>query len=306
MVQSFIFRFLLSGLLPLFFETGSPVICGPFRYKDMMKHTNSILIIDNDPLTCSVLKKALEERGYQIRISPDGEDLFDKDRKTPVPDLIVTEIMELRPQMDTFRFVRALKSSDKTKHTKVVICSKRGSQEDKNRGRTAGADEYVVKPFQPHEMVDRIETLFGKLLPEASARTGIAQGAKDDTKHENEQSWVDFRRNVDDVPDDKRLYPRLEFHCPVRIEGISGIHRITDISLGGAFVEYQTPSAFKVGDIHHLIIKVPTEYEPVKVKAQVANLQKRGVGFKYVDLSRRNQEIVRFCFDTFKDTIPLQ
>jgi DNA-binding response OmpR family regulator len=272
----------------------------------MVKQTNNVLIIDNDPLTCGVLKKALEERGYETRISPDGEDLFDKQRKIPVPDLIVTEIMELRPQMDTFRFVRALKSSDKTKHTKVVICSKRGSQEDKNRGKSAGADEYVVKPFQPHEMVERIEMLFGKHRREASAPAGIAQGDKDGAKHEHKRSWVDFRRGIDDVPEDKRQYPRLEFHCPVRIEGISGIHRITDISLGGAFVEYQTPSTFKVGEIHHLIVKVPTEYEPIKVKAQVANLQKRGIGFKYVDLSRRNQEIIRFCFDTFKDTIPLQ
>jgi len=53
------------------------------------------------------------------------------------------------------------------------------------------------------------------------------------------------------------------------------------------------------------VIKVPTEYEPVKVKAEVVNVRNRGIGFKFVDLTRRNQEVIRFCFNTFKDTIPI-
>lgn len=117
---------------------------------------------------------------------------------------------------------------------------------------------------------------------------------------------VDFRREMADIQRDKRRYPRLEFHCPVRIQGVDGVHRVTDISMGGVFVEHKEPVTVNVGQILQLVIKIPTELEPIKLKAEVVNVRKRGVGFKFVDLSRRNQEVVRFCFDTFKDTIPLR
>jgi c-di-GMP-binding flagellar brake protein YcgR len=117
---------------------------------------------------------------------------------------------------------------------------------------------------------------------------------------------VDFRRNVAQVGADGRRHPRIEFHCPVRIEGLNGVHKVTDISLGGVFVEFQEPIKLQVGETRQLTIKVPTEYDPIKVKAEVANARHRGVGFKFVELTGKNQEMIRFCFDTFKDTIPLR
>jgi len=117
--------------------------------------------------------------------------------------------------------------------------------------------------------------------------------------------WLDFRREVSSEYDEKRRYPRLEFHCPVKIQGFEGVHKVTDIGIGGVFVEIRNPSRVKVGQVLHLAMKLPTEYEPVKLKAQVANVRKRGIGFKFVDLSRENQEAIRVCFNAFKDTIPL-
>jgi hypothetical protein len=126
------------------------------------------------------------------------------------------------------------------------------------------------------------------------------------TDGKEEKSWVDFRRKVSDVHENMRAHPRLEFHCQARIGGVKGVFRVTDISMGGAFLEYTPPSAFKLGQTLQLTMKLPTEYDPIKIKAEVVNVRERGVGLRFVNMTRRNQEIIRFCFETFKDTVPLK
>jgi hypothetical protein len=120
------------------------------------------------------------------------------------------------------------------------------------------------------------------------------------------KSWIDFRREVLEVSKDRRQHPRIEFHCLVRIEGVKSIKRVTNISMGGLFVECKYPSAFKEGQTVHMTIKLPSEDEHIKAKAEVANVRDTGIGLKFVDLTQENQEIIRFYFDAFKETIPLK
>lgn len=122
------------------------------------------------------------------------------------------------------------------------------------------------------------------------------------------ESWIDFRRMIVQVSEEKRRFPRLEFHCSARLHGLNGSNGvvcITDISKGGVFVETGKHSRLKKGQIVYLHIALPTESEAVEVKAQVSNVRARGVGMMFVDLTPKNRKIIRFCFDTFKDTLPL-
>ena len=129
---------------------------------------------------------------------------------------------------------------------------------------------------------------------------------KSNNQTNGKKTWVDIRRKVSKVVEDLRIHPRLEFHCPARIKGLKGVYRVTDISMGGAFLELKPGSAFKVGQTFNLAMKLPTEYDPINIKAKVANIRKRGIGIEFMDLTQKNQEIIRFCFETFKDTIPLR
>jgi DNA-binding response OmpR family regulator len=268
----------------------------------MMTTTHkNILIIDADPTTGDQLKEALHKENRTITVSVDGRELFDKQRKLPVPDLVIVDILELRPGVDTFRFIRTLKGSEKTKHCKIIVCSHAQSEDVLAKSKSSGADAFITKPFTSDEVANRIEKLLsGSDTSAVEADSGISGAAT------GRKAWIDFRRKVALVPEDQRRHPRLEFHCPVRIEGYQGVYNVTDISLGGVFVELEETEAFDVGQVRQLTIKVPTEYEPIKLKAEVVNIRKRGVGFKYVELTPKNQEMIRFCFDTFKDTIPLK
>jgi c-di-GMP-binding flagellar brake protein YcgR len=126
------------------------------------------------------------------------------------------------------------------------------------------------------------------------------------SQREGKKPWVDIRRSVSRVPEDLRVHPRLEFHCPARIKGLKGVFKITDISMGGAFLELKPGPNIKVGQTFNLVMKLPTEYDPINMKAKIANIRKRGIGIEFVEVSQKKQEIIRFCFETFKDTIPLR
>ena len=124
--------------------------------------------------------------------------------------------------------------------------------------------------------------------------------------HATAESWIDYRRKAVEIRIEKRHFPRLEFHCKTRIHGMRGLLGITDISMGGVFIELKDHSKLRIGQTVYLCLVLPTEREPIKVKARVANLNGRGMGVRFINLTRRSQNSIRFCFTTFKDTLPIK
>jgi hypothetical protein len=112
------------------------------------------------------------------------------------------------------------------------------------------------------------------------------------------------RKNVK-VRVEKRLHPRLDFHCDVIIRGIAGTRTITDISLGGFFFELQTTKRLKMGQLVTASIYLPTESEPINVKAKFINQTDRGIGCQFIGMSPNDRDAVRRCFDMFRDTLPI-
>jgi len=101
------------------------------------------------------------------------------------------------------------------------------------------------------------------------------------------------------------LHPRLDFHCDVLIRGINGARIITDISLGGFFFELRTKKKLKMGQMVEATIYLPTEQEPIKVKAKFISQTDRGIGCQFINMAPQAREAVRQCFETFKDTLPI-
>jgi hypothetical protein len=61
------------------------------------------------------------------------------------------------------------------------------------------------------------------------------------------ETWIDFRRKLEEVGSDKRRFPRLEFHCSVLIHGVHKIRRVTDFSMGGIFSRVRRSLYFQKG-----------------------------------------------------------
>ena len=107
------------------------------------------------------------------------------------------------------------------------------------------------------------------------------------------------------VKTERRAYPRLEFHCTAKVIGIKDPVTITDISLGGFFFELNLTSKLKMGQIANVAISLPTENEPIRIKARMINQTERGVGCAFIDLTPHQRKAIHDCFETFKDTLPI-
>ncbi len=116
---------------------------------------------------------------------------------------------------------------------------------------------------------------------------------------------LDTRSTYRKVVDDKRRHPRLELHCSAVVRGMNGIFIVTDISLGGVFIEPQEPVIVKVGQITDLKIKLPEASHSVKVKVRFANQTSRGIGCEFVNLSQDNRDRIEDCLETFRYTMPI-
>lgn len=109
-----------------------------------------ILIIEDYPNIVEVLKMRLQAAGYEVLAACDGQDGLNIARRE-MPDLIILDIM--LPKMNGYKVCRFLKFDAKYKSIPIFMLTARGKPEDVETGKTAGADEYIVKPYNPHELL---------------------------------------------------------------------------------------------------------------------------------------------------------
>ncbi|MBR4256757.1 MAG: response regulator transcription factor [Clostridia bacterium] len=112
-----------------------------------------ILIVDDEQKIREMIKKYAEFEGYKTDEANDGMEAVLKVRKTNY-DVIIMDIM--MPDLDGFSAVKEIR---KTKNTPVIMLSARGEEYDRIHGFEVGADDYVVKPFSPKELMMRVAAL---------------------------------------------------------------------------------------------------------------------------------------------------
>ncbi|MEY2417629.1 MAG: adenylate cyclase [Actinomycetota bacterium] len=115
-----------------------------------------MLIVDDDPMVVRMLKMTFDLEGYTVTTAADGEEGL-RCAREQMPDIILCDIM--MPKLDGLAVTRALKGDAATKAIPIVLCSAKTSDADVKRGKDAGADDYVTKPFQVKALAARIAAL---------------------------------------------------------------------------------------------------------------------------------------------------
>jgi two-component system, OmpR family, response regulator ResD len=121
-------------------------------------HTRgSVLVVDDEPTISEVVSRYLERAGYDTRVAATGPDalrLAGEDR----PDLVVLDLM--LPGMDGLEVMRRLRERDRPA---VILLTAKGEETDRVIGLRLGADDYVVKPFSPAELVARVDAVLRRV-----------------------------------------------------------------------------------------------------------------------------------------------
>ena len=113
-----------------------------------------VLVVDDDPLISKMVKFLLTEEGFEVSTCSSAQAAFAMMEKRQ-PDLFILDVM--MPQMDGFEVCKRLRSVNSD--AAILFLTARSEMSDKLSGLQIGADDYLVKPFEPAELVARVKAL---------------------------------------------------------------------------------------------------------------------------------------------------
>ncbi|MCE4556701.1 response regulator [Roseateles cellulosilyticus] len=117
----------------------------------------TILIVDDSSSLRTVVRLALTRAGYEVLEAGDGQAALEVLEKTPKAHLVVCDVN--MPRMDGITFVTQLKQHPRHRFVPVIMLTTEGEEDAKNRGRQAGAKAWMVKPFNPPQLLDAVSKL---------------------------------------------------------------------------------------------------------------------------------------------------
>lgn len=118
-----------------------------------------ILIADDNENIREALTYLLEDEGYTLWLAKDGADTLRKVRELS-PDILFLDIM--MPEINGYDVCRTIKNDPDLKKTYVIMLTAKGQVAEQERGKAVGADEYIVKPFSPMEILTKIKNILDK------------------------------------------------------------------------------------------------------------------------------------------------
>lgn len=126
-----------------------------------------VLIVEDDRNTAALIKTYLEKEGFQTALVHDGEEALNM-IKTSNPGFVILDIM--LPKIDGWEVCRRLRSfSD----VPVLMLTAREEEIDRVLGLSLGADDYVVKPFSPRELLERVKAILRRARPVQSPKVKL-------------------------------------------------------------------------------------------------------------------------------------
>jgi type IV pilus assembly protein PilB len=118
-----------------------------------------IVAADDDELVRNMIKLLLENKGYDVIPAVNGEDALAK-IQAELPDLIILDVV--MPKLDGFRVCKSVRAAMETMFTPIVMLTGQDSLEEKQRGLSMGADDYITKPFRADDLLERIAAALGR------------------------------------------------------------------------------------------------------------------------------------------------
>jgi two-component system, OmpR family, response regulator ResD len=119
----------------------------------------TVLVVDDEPTITEVVARYLERAGYRTRVAANGTQAIEM-ALSQRPDLVLLDLM--LPGLDGLEVMRRLRELDRDRIA-VILLTAKGDESDRVIGLRLGADDYVVKPFSPAELVARVDAVLRRM-----------------------------------------------------------------------------------------------------------------------------------------------
>ena len=114
----------------------------------------TILVVDDDPDIARFVEVNLRSAGYNVAVAGDGEEALERAAELR-PDLVLLDVM--MPRIDGFEVAQRLRKNPQTANTSIIMLTAKALSADKVTGLQSGADDYIIKPFDPIELLARVK-----------------------------------------------------------------------------------------------------------------------------------------------------
>lgn len=122
--------------------------------------SQTILVVDDNPDSITILQSILETRGYGVLVADSGMVALQKVAGTPRPDLVLLDVM--MPEMNGLEVLQKIKETHGTARIPVILVTAKTHDEDVLSGYQYGADYYITKPFTAKQLLYGIDLVLGK------------------------------------------------------------------------------------------------------------------------------------------------
>jgi DNA-binding response OmpR family regulator len=116
----------------------------------------TVLVVEDDPVILRLLEVNFELEGFRVLTAHDGAQGIEIVRAER-PDVIISDIM--MPRVSGLELVQAVRADAELAGTPIILLSAKAQSADLKAGLDAGADDYITKPFEPLDLVDRVNAL---------------------------------------------------------------------------------------------------------------------------------------------------
>jgi len=128
----------------------------------------AILVVEDEPAIQELVSFTCSSSGYRVRRA-DSVRAAQEAIRSELPDLVILDWM--LPDRAGIELLRELRSEERTRSLPIILLTAKGAESDKVAGLDAGADDYVVKPFSPRELVSRVRAVFRRRAPQHSGES---------------------------------------------------------------------------------------------------------------------------------------
>lgn len=119
---------------------------------------SKILVVDDEPFICRSLSFVLRKGDYEVIEARNGEEAIAAIREHK-PDLVFLDVM--MPKINGFEVTEKVRADPDLAHIKIILLTAKGQESDREVGKTAGANDYMTKPFSPTKILERAREVLG-------------------------------------------------------------------------------------------------------------------------------------------------